>query len=156
LKEKFFTKVLTNLISLIGMFEIIMYGLMVGYSVATDSWAILACSIVGLVTMVISNVVFVVFYRKQIATSDAVFMKWISFFPRTQKILPWICLLLNFKCAKMLYSGFFGLESFMAKFGSPLIFNRILRMITYFQFIFCYGAIYIADILIFLDFRWGF
>jgi len=44
----------------------------------------------------------------------------------------------------------------MAKFGQPLIFNRIMRMITYFQFVFCYGAIYIADILIFINFKWGF
>lgn len=73
LKEKFFTKILTNLISLIGMFEIIMYGLMVGYSVATNQWAILACSIVGLVALLMSNIAFVVYYRKEIANSDIVF-----------------------------------------------------------------------------------
>jgi hypothetical protein len=65
-------------------------------------------------------------------------------------------LLLNFKCAKMLYSGFFGLESSMAKFGQPLVFNRIMRMVTYFQFVFCYGAIFAADILIFIYVKWGF
>jgi len=36
LKEKFFTKVLTCLIALIGMFEIIMYGLIVAYSIANQ------------------------------------------------------------------------------------------------------------------------
>lgn len=34
LKEKFFTKVYTNLIALIGCFELPMYGLMVGFAVA--------------------------------------------------------------------------------------------------------------------------
>jgi hypothetical protein len=70
--------------------------------------------------------------------------------------MPWVCLLINFKCAKMLYSGFFGLESTMAKFGRPLIFNRILRMVTYFSFVFSYGAIFVADVIIFFQVEWGY
>jgi hypothetical protein len=66
LKEKFFTKVLTNLISLIGMFEIVMYSLMVGYSISMDKWAIMVCSIVGLVALIMSNIAFMVYYRKEI------------------------------------------------------------------------------------------
>lgn len=34
IKQKFFTKVLTSLIYLIGSFELIMYGLMVGFAAA--------------------------------------------------------------------------------------------------------------------------
>ena len=51
----------------------------------------------------------------------------------------------------MLYSGFFGLESSMAKFGKPVAFNRVMRIVTYFSFIFVYGPIFAADVLIFLN-----
>lgn len=33
-----------------------------------------------------------------------------------------VSLLVNFKVTKMLYSGFYGLESTMAKFGKPQAF----------------------------------
>ena len=31
-----------------------------------------------------------------------------------------------------------------------------MRTVTYFQFVFCYGAIFVADILIFIYVKWGF
>jgi len=43
----------------------------------------------------------------------------------------------------------------MAKFGRPLEFYRILRMISAFSYIFCYFPIFIADVIIILKVRWG-
>lgn len=83
LKEKFFTKVLTNLISLIGMFEVVMYGLIVGYAISMEQWAIMGCAIVGLVSLFVANIAFVVYYRKDIVAKDCVYEKWLHFFPKT-------------------------------------------------------------------------
>lgn len=43
----------------------------------------------------------------------------------------------------------------MAKFGRPLEFYRILRMISAFSYIFCYFPIFIADVIILMKVRWG-
>lgn len=66
-----------------------------------------------------------------------------------------MALVVNFKFAKILYSGFYGLESSMAKFGKPLEFYRILRLCSNFSFIFAYGFIFIADLVIIFKIRWG-
>jgi hypothetical protein len=43
----------------------------------------------------------------------------------------------------------------MARFGRPMEFYNIIRMCSYFSFVFTYGFIFIADILIFLYVKWG-
>ena len=62
LKEKFFTKVYTCLISIIGAFEMVMYALIVGLSYNSEEYAIAALSAVGLVALAISNVAFTFYY----------------------------------------------------------------------------------------------
>ena len=56
----------------------------------------------------------------------------------------------------MLYSGFYGLESTMARFGKPYSYYWILRFTSFFSFFFCYVFIYIADIIIFVKIKWGY
>ena len=62
--------------------------------------------------------------------------------------MPLLSLLINFKCGKMFYSGFYGLESTQAKFYDHKRFFYLLRLTAYFSFIFCYGFIFIADVII--------
>lgn len=62
LKEKFFTKVYTCLLCIIGGFEIVMYGLMVGFAAAAGEWAICGLCSVGLTSLMISNIAFTVYY----------------------------------------------------------------------------------------------
>ena len=136
LKEKLFTKVYTNLISLIGALEVLMYVLMVVYAYSLERLEVMWFSILGLIFLVISNIFFTVQYKKEICQKDMVFQKWIHFFPKTQTWLPIFTLVVNFKCGKMLYSGFFGLESTMARFGNHNDFFYWMRLTTYFSFVF--------------------
>lgn len=62
LKEKFFTKVYTCLIAIVGMFEIVMYALMVGFGIASKEWGIAALSLGGFIMLVVSNVAFTIYY----------------------------------------------------------------------------------------------
>lgn len=62
LKEKFFTKVYTCMLSIIGSFEVIMYSLMIAYAIAADQKAIAGLSAVGFVTLLISNITFTIYY----------------------------------------------------------------------------------------------
>ena len=156
LKEKFFTKVYTCLLSIIGSFEIIMYALMVGFSIDQEEYAIAGLCLVGLLALLVSNIAFTVYYQRDIYGKDTVFSKWLYFFPKTKKLIPVACCLVNFKCSKILYSGFYGMESSMAKFGKPLEYYRIVKMVSYFSFIFCYGFIFIADLVIFIKVEWGY
>ena len=116
LKEKFFTKVYTSLICLIGSFEVLMYVLMVGFSAAAKEWLVFTLSSIGLASLIVSNVIFSVYFKREVASKDLVFQKWSYFYPKTKRLLPIACLLINFKCAKIVYSGLYGLESCMAKF----------------------------------------
>ena len=111
---------------------------------------------IGALSLIISNIVFVIYYKKDIVGKDVVFEKWLHFFPRTRKLLPVLICLLNFKSAKMLYSGFYGMESCMAKLGKHMVFYRVMRMTTYFSFVFVYGFIFMADVLVFLRIEWGY
>jgi hypothetical protein len=153
LKDKFFTKVITCLIALIGSFEVLMYTLMVIFSAILSEWTIFFFSAVGLATMIASNVIFFLYYRKDVLAKDEKFAAWIKYFPRMQKFAPVICLLLNFKCFKMFYGGFFGLETFQATFtpgrGQNAVY-RTMRMVQFFSYVFSYTFIYIADIIIFV------
>ena len=128
LKEKFFTKVYTCLISLIGSLEVIMYLIMVALSLNMGEYAIAVLSIVGLVSMIIANVAFTVYYLRDIYGKDLIFSKWLFFFPKTKKLIPFVSCIFNFKTSKILYSGLYGMESSMAKFGAPLEYYRISRM----------------------------
>ena len=56
----------------------------------------------------------------------------------------------------MFYSGFYGLESTMARFGRPGQFFYLQRLTAYFSFVFCYGFIFIADIVILMNVDWGY
>jgi hypothetical protein len=156
LKEKFFTKVYTCLIAIIGSFEIIMYSLMVGFSAYNSEWFICVLCSLGLIFLLTSNIAFTIYYQRDIYGKDTVFNKWLYFFPKTRRWIPFAAVLINFKSAKILYSGFYGLESSMAKFGRPLEFYRVLRLISTFSFIFSYGAIFVADVVILIKIRWGY
>jgi hypothetical protein len=156
LKEKYFTKVYTCLIAIVGMFEICMYGLMVGFAAAAGEWAICGFSLVGTLMLIVSNVVFTIYYKRAVYDKDQVFSKWLFFFPKTKKFIPLVALCINFKFSKILYSGFYGLESSMAKFGKPLEFYRILRLCSNFSFIFAYGFIFLADVIILVKIPWGY
>lgn len=83
------------------------------------------------------------------------YAKWLYFYPKTKKLIPIVSLLLNFKSSKIIYSGFYGMESSMARFGRPMEYYRIIRMCSYFSFIFSYGFIFIADFMIYAKVKWG-
>ena len=70
LKEKFFTKVYTCLICIIGSFEIIMYSLMVGFSAYRGEIAICALSAVGLISLLIANITFTIYYQREVIGKD--------------------------------------------------------------------------------------
>ena len=116
LKEKFFTKVYTCLLSIIGSFEIVMYGLMIGFAAAAQEWLIMGLCSVGLISLLIANATFTIYYLREVVAKDPIFQKWLFFFPKTKKLIPIFCLLLNFKASKIIYSGFYGQEACLAKF----------------------------------------
>ena len=66
IKDKFFTKITTNLIALIGMQEILIYGLIVCYSGAMTLWIPFILSGTALIMLISSNIIFYVIYKKEI------------------------------------------------------------------------------------------
>ncbi len=114
IKDKFFTKVLTNLIALISLPELLMYFLMMAYSGYYEIWGAFVTSLVALLMLVTANIYFYIVYKRELLGKDIIFMKWQRSFPKTSKYIPLICLLLNFKAIRLFYSGFYGLESCLA------------------------------------------
>ena len=156
IKDKFFTKVATNLIALIGMQEMPIYALIVCYSGAMTLWIPFILSGAALLMLITGNVIFYVIYKKEI-TKDVAFAKWCRLYPKTERYISLLTLLVNFKSIKLLYSGFYGLESCLAQFDDPMRnFFRPMRMITYFSFIFVYLPILAASVVIFIQVQWGY
>lgn len=114
LKDTSSTKVMTNLIALIGGLELIMYLMMVAYAYILGEVLILIFVLIGLLGLLATNILFTSYFKSRIIVNDKVFSKWLHFFPKTAFWLPFVCLTLNFKFGKMFYSGFYGLESTMA------------------------------------------
>mmetsp|Transcript_43828 Transcript_43828/g.42324 ORF Transcript_43828/g.42324 Transcript_43828/m.42324 type:complete len:385 (+) Transcript_43828:1678-2832(+) len=157
IRDKFFTKVVTCLIALVGTQEILIYILMVGYAFQLEQYVASILALVALIMLVVSNLAFFIYYRRDILKKDAAFFKWCRMYPRTSTILPKVALVLNFKLIKMLYSGFFGQESCLAQFDEPKAhFLQPLRMITYFSFVFVYVPIIVADAFIYIQVEWGY
>ena len=149
----------TNLIALIGGLELIMYLMMAVYSYLLGEVLILIFTLIGLFGLIATNILFLSYFKSRIVVNDKVFVKWLHFFPKTRFWLPIVCLLVNFKFGKMFYSGFYGLESTMAQFkadGGHGAFFYLLRLTAYFSFVFCYGFIFIADIMIIFRVNWGY
>ncbi len=156
IKDKFFTKVNTNLIALIGMQELLLYGITVCYAGATKVWGAFVLSGIAFIMLITSNVIFYVIYKKEII-NDQAYAKWCRMYPKTEKYVVLLTLLVNFKSIKIIYSGFYGLESCLAQFEDPMRnFFRPMRMITYFSFVFVYIPIIASSIIIFLQVAWGY
>lgn len=113
IKDKFFTKVPTNLIALIGSQELLIYILMVCYSGAMSLWIPFALSLVAVLALITANIWFYLMYKKDVML-DQTFAKWTRLFPKTQKYLTIVTLCVNFKVIKFVYSGFYGHESCLA------------------------------------------
>ena len=73
LKDKFYTKVLTNLICLIGCLEIFMYVMMVLFSIIMDEWFVLGFCMCGFVGLLLTNIFFAYYYKTSIVKKDYTF-----------------------------------------------------------------------------------
>ena len=81
---------------------------------------------------------------------------WICLFPKTKFLMPLITVVLNFKCVRFIFSGFYGMDNCLANFDEPMSsVHQHLKMLTYFNFVFVYAPIYLADLLIFSKVDWG-
>ena len=154
LKEKFFTKVLTCLVCFIGVLELPIYFLMVVFAAREEEWAAFTFSLIGLFALVFINGYFLFFYKKDICANDTEFRRWLYFFPKVRSLMPFL-LLVNFKCSKVLHSGFYGQEATLAKFTRPHTLMRLLNLCSQFSFIFVYLPIFLADCVVLVRVRWG-
>jgi len=86
---------------------------MMAYAGANGIWGAFVLSLVAVLMLMTANIVFYLYYKKEIL-QDEVFVKWQRSFPKTSKYIPMIALFVNFKCIRLFYSGFYGLESCLA------------------------------------------
>ena len=63
LKDKFYTKVVTNLICLIGCLEVVMYVMMILYALIMNEWWIMIFCACGLGGLLVTNIIFILYYR---------------------------------------------------------------------------------------------
>jgi hypothetical protein len=91
-----------------------MYFMLVVFSALRD-WSapmtvVFLLSLWAFVVQIAVNIYFSVFYKKDILAKDATFKKWLDYFPKMKTGLTVTMTGLNFKCFKIVYGGFFGLE----------------------------------------------
>ena len=101
--------------------------------------------------MIAANIGFTILYWRHTA-KDEQFAEWIRIYKKTNYIIPVLCIVVNFKSIRFLFSGFFGMDNCQASFSEPrTAIHKHLKMITYFMYIFVYAPIFIADALIFFS-----
>lgn len=133
------------------MQELLIYGLMVCYAGANQLWGPFVLSATAFIMLITANIIFYVIYKKEIVNDEA-YAKWCRLYPKSEKYITLLTLFLNFKSIKLIYSGFYGLESCLAQFEDPMRnFFRPMRMITYFSFVFVYIPILASSVLIFIQ-----
>ena len=64
LKDKFLTRILTNLIALVGSLEMLIYILMVCYAGALMQWAAFILSLVAVLTLLTANITFYLLFKR--------------------------------------------------------------------------------------------
>ena len=159
MKERNLTKVNTCLIFLIGSMEILEYLLIAIFAALRSEakYELLFASFlafVAVIMLIVSNIAFAVYYKKY-TLKDRAYYDWIRVFPKTDIMLPIICSFINFKAVRFVFSGFFGMDNCLANFDEPRsAVHKHLKMMTYFQYVFVYIPIFIADVVIFKFVGW--
>ena len=132
------------------------YAITVCYAAANEKWLAFILSGGALIMLVVINISFYLVYKREIC-SDPTFLKWTRLYPKTEKYISLMVIIVNFKSVKLLYSGFYGQESCLAHFEDPAKnFVKPLRYATYLSFLFVYIPIIAADVVIFLQVEWGY
>lgn len=75
-------------------------------------------SILGLIFQIVSNLWFTNKFR-QSQLSDKLFTDWIRIYPKTNLFILFVSATINFKLVRIVFSGFYGIESTLAEFSHP-------------------------------------
>lgn len=125
------------------------------FAATLEKTAASAFAFIALLMLIVSNLAFYVYYRRY-TVHDSDFSNWIRLYPRTQWTLPLACSVINLKLIRFSYSGFFSWDVAEARFSHPIEnLHKPLKMLTYFQYVFVYVPIFIADLVIFAQVPWG-
>jgi hypothetical protein len=155
LKESSHTKVCTSLIFLLGSFELLQYLLIAVDSLILEQYFASLLAFVAFTMLILTNLGFGCMYKKSVL-QDTGFKNWIRIFPKTKVVVPVLCVFVNFKFIRFVFSGFFGLENSQAVFRSPMFsIHRPLKFATYFKYVFVYSPIFVADVVILASVDWG-
>jgi hypothetical protein len=75
-------------------------------------------SILGLIFQIASNIWFTNKFRQN-QLNDKLFTDWIRIYPKTNLFILFVCATINFKLVRIVFSGFYGIESTLAEFSHP-------------------------------------
>lgn len=115
LKESKNTKVITSLIMFFGSFELLQYLLMAIQSIQLEQNAAAAFSFLAFFLLIMTNVGFGFMYKKSVL-NDSAYKNWIRIYTKTRILIPVLCVLVNFKFIRFVFSGFYGFENTEAVF----------------------------------------
>jgi uncharacterized membrane protein len=66
IKDKYFTKVYSNLIALLSFQEMLIYLIMMAYAGANAIWGAFVLSLIAIVMLMTANIMFYLYYKKEI------------------------------------------------------------------------------------------
>jgi len=155
MKERTSTRVPTCLIFLFGSMELLEYLLIIVFAASLEQYLVMILVIIATIMLIIANVVFGWLY-KTVTEKDKCFKEWVRINPKTKVVIPFLISFVNFKFARFVFSGFFGMDNCQAHFKQPKqAIHRNLKLVTYFKYIFVYIPVFIADLIIVTNIEWG-
>ena len=105
--------------------------------------------------LIVSNLGFYVYYKSKVL-EDGKFGDWMRMWPTFEYMQPAMITCINLKTIRYSYSGFYSWETTSGRFADPeRNIHRPLKMLTYFQYVFVYIPIWVADVFIVMEVPWG-
>ena len=122
------SQIFSTIISFWGVLEFFLY-IVLGILAFRDHdlVSILAVWIVIWISLIITNIIFVIMFRK-IILQDENFLYWKSRYVRSYRGILIISWLFSFKFVRMFYSRFFGLDHFWWGFTNPNTFHHPINI----------------------------
>ena len=115
IKEKRHTKVSSSIILLATSLEPLQYLLMASFAISLEKDFVAMLAGVAFLMHYVCNISFYCWFSKH-TLKDPEFAEWYRVFPLTKFLLKLTMIFVNFKAVRYIFSGFFKLDSTLARF----------------------------------------
>lgn len=139
--------IVSNMIVFWAPLEILSILVQLGLSLFYSSSIILkGATGFALLAYIVLNISFGVRFNRLVGNVDDEYKFWKGLHPLTTKFIMTMSRLFSFKMIRLNFSYLYGFDNFKARFASPDVYLRDLRIFTFTHIVLCNGVIIAVDV----------